>query len=1461
MVENFIKNNERKVNIFKAVVLFSILLFTLIAPFFVPANIKSLKSTSKSYLAQNEENYIYLSDINYVKNMSSSGWGNILYDTTSSGSKITLKVENNSFSFDKGIWAHATSTVVYDLTDYSDYDYFTSYIGLNNTAAASSNGVKYFIYTSADGKSWDLKTEENPNVAKPGANATFIKIDIKGAKYLKLYANSNGSNGNDHSVYADAKLIKSSYTEPGEDLVPTLIELDEKIKTEFANANLETNEEYELTLLKREFINRAGNFALRRFLSQSETNMETYKWLTENVDNLRLYMLGGTPDGGSYYNSLTQLARLYSEYKDDFTNEELLNNKWYQDMTYGDLYKKMAITLSLTHSQRVGLWMQAGATENQSDAVRRYQIYKDLHKDGKFIATKNADGTPNVDITPWFESLHVEEMRFVLGNALDDEETLWLNEYTQTYIDKYPNQVWKYLTPHPYMAYVYPNYGNPIFHDPEKKDYWDEKFGGIFSKYNVSYSREGYKLYKVWMNFRNEYGTGAVCGGISKTGSNIRTSHGIPATVIGQPGHAALLYYTKDAQGRGYWGIDNDVSGWTLSEKSERLLLGWGNANTNYARGSYQVVYMALSQEAINDYDNLVKSEEKVMLAKVYQEDLNKQEEVYRSALKTQSINIDAWLGLINVYNANENKTEEEFYNLAEELATSLKYFPLPMQQLTNLIKPKLTSVQNSYKFTLLQTRILTEASTVPNNTVTNYYVYQPSLTRLEANFLLGKIDKTIATFSFDGDDAGKIVLAKRYDGVGIRWDYSIDGKKTWKEVYQGANDDHKYQLSKEEINSITAENDIYFHIVGTDYSESNIYKIDILNAAAPNVYLNDLENKVIGATSITEWRMEGSNTWTSYASYEPDLTGNKTVYVRTAATKNYMKSPEIQLKFTEDSNNIKEKYVSISRMKVKAFSTEEAGKKEYATNAIDGRLDTMWHSLWNGSDTEKYIILELDTPIYLSALEYYPRQDASNGRVLSAGISISMDGENFEEVVEGTNWANNGEVKKVVFDGEKQAKYIKLVGKKTYGSYISAALINIYENGIKAPTAEIEYDNTSLTTKDVTAKLVNPSEEITITNNDGKDTYVFTQNGNFTFEFVNKDGIKGHVTARVYNIDKELPTASIKYSITSLTNKNVVATLIDESEEIEITNNNGKRTYTFTENGTFEFTYKDKAGNTNKTVATVSFIDKTSPYASVTYSTTSSTDNPVTATLTNESEEIIILNNDGKRTYTFTENGTFEFIYKDIAGNTNKTLASVTWITNNKKNNNRVSKQKIINKYRKNNISTEYKIYNRENISVKIPSSILKENVTLKLNELVLNKAVQEKIGGKNEYFELYFENSKGNRKDFNTTMKMVVNIDSNRKLLGIYEIGENNVIEKLDYEDIGNNQIQINVNHLGKYVLSYEVDDTDKSKLDNKNNQIIKDNQNIDKSKAFPIIIGCLISLVVVSFGFMLKIKRGKN
>ena len=1252
MEENIINNKYKLKLVIKLSFCFTLLLIVFLLP-----NLSFAAEGETEEIEDNE--FVYLSDMPYMTGKDKTGidntrvgWGSIHLNRTDSGAQFSIRIEGGTYSFQKGIWAHAGSIVTYDLTNYQQYDYFTTYMGVNTSSGNNGNGVNFKIFTSTDLANWELKTEPNPPTIKSGNNAIFVKIPIKGAKYLRLVANDNGSNGNDHSVYVEPKLIKEGYKEPGEELVPSITELDTKIK-EFVNLNadLSTNKEYELTLLKRELINRVGNYALRRFLNDSEENKAVYEWLTGDVDILRLYILGGTPEGGSYYNSLTQLSRLYDEYSNDFTNNEPIENDWCpENMTKGDLYKKMAISLSLTHSQNVGLWMQSGAAENKSDALRRYAIYKYMYENGKLNALGNS-----WDITKWFESLQVEEMRFIMNNLIDDEEILWLNRYVQDRLDQYKGT--NYLTPHPYIAYVAPNYGNPLYYDPNNVDYFNELFAinktddntgrelvkdgentgkvGLFDteftipggkntkEYTLKITRgtSNYKLFKVWMNFRNKFGTGCVCGGISKSGSNIRTTHGIPATVIGQPGHAALLYYTKDAQGRGYWNLDNDVSGWTASEKGERLLLGWGNANTNYARGSYQVVYMALAQEAINDYENLVKAEEQVYLAKVYNSDLTdetkkletleKQEEIYRKALEVQPINVDAWLGLINVYLLNTDKTEDDFYDLAEELAEDLKYFPLPMYQLTNLIKPKLTSVQNSYKFTLLQTRILTEGSKTPNNTAEQYYVYQPSLTRLEANFLLGKLDKTIATFSFDGANAGKIILSSRFDGNGVRFDYSLDGKQTWTEVSFTAEEEHKLQLTPEEIASITAENDIYVHIVGVGYEEQNLYKIDIVdNVINDSMYYgNDLENRVIGVNLTCEWRNSENDPWTSYATASPDNTGNKTLQIRQAANGVKLASNVLTFTFTEDNQPDTRKYIPVSHLSIHAVSTQATSNGGAAVNAIDANYNTRWHSAWNGSDTERYIVIKLDKSVALSAVEFVPA-GGGNGKILDGTIYGSMDGETWEELsslknLTYTNQANTNadaitNTKSFEIAEPKEVQYAKIVANRaTNGNWFTARAFNLYQDLTKNPhpTASVAYSTTEPTNGVVVARLINPSTEITITNNDGKDTYVFTENGEFTFEFADKNGNTGSAIAKVDWIDKDGPTVDVNYGLDAdkkltilLDNISKDVYLLDEDnnkinyiEVNEVSKKITNITYLDNEGNSYKVLDKDTSGNTTK--------------------------------------------------------------------------------------------------------------------------------------------------------------------------------------------------------------------------------------------------------------------------------------
>lgn len=1267
----------------------------------------------------NEGEYLRLGEDIPWRSESRPGWGQLKLNQDGDGNKLSVMREGAYYTFDHGIWAHATSELYFNVAEYSEkYNRLVMYVGLNRTSTAG-DGVKFWIYTSSEDTfytsgptHWTLQSDEN-KVYTRGQDAVKIEIDITGAKYLRFTANQISGNASDHSVYIEPMLISEDYKEK-ESTFPSVDDYDKEIE-KCTNKDL-SNPEYELLVLQRKLVSNVGSYALERMIEEDSANLETLNWLMNDVENLRYYLMGGEPTGG-YYNSIKELTRLYKTYRTDFADTTPINGG--KD-TKGNLYKRMAITLSLTHSSRIALWMQPSATENQSDSVKRYALYKKLYDEGKFKVTEQGEkgATQTIDITPWFENYNIEEMRWVLGTLIDDEEILWLNEYTQRRIDEAPASAWGLLTPHPYMAYVWPNYANPEYYKEENKEYFNDLFAteldkngkavkgkGLFD-YEITRGTEEYKLYKLWMNFRNKFGTGAVCGGISKSGHCIRGVNGIASAVIGQPGHAALLYYTRNSEGKGYWGIDNDISGWAGSEKGERLLLGWGNDRT-YVRG-YNVPYIIMAQEALNDYENFVKAEEILMTVDL-QKNTADQEQVYRDAIAAQSINLDAWAGLVKLYVADDTKTEEDCYKLEKEMMEALKCFPFPMHNLSEYLKTKLTSDEYNFKYTILKTKILNEAKNYPAEGETSK-VLQPGVTRGLAAYLLGQIDTSLATFSFDGTDAGKIILSEKFDGNGLRWDYSLDGKKNWKEVASTADAaDHKHSLTSGEIASITAENDIYVHIVGASYEEENIYKIDIEESEGlpATVFASDLENRVIAVNLSTQWRYSENDAWTSYSVASPDLTGNKTVQLRQGATGTRLASKEpVTFTFTEDNQPDTRKYIPVSHLKVKSVSSQATSQGGAATNAIDANYNTRWHSAWNGSDQQRFIEIELDQSVCLSAVEYVPA-GGGNGKILTGTIyGKKEETDEWEELskLENLTYSNQAndntqaEALKKNFEiaNPKEVKFVKIVADRaSNGNWFTARVFNFYQDITQNPhpTAGIAYSTTEKTNGVVVARLVNPSRKITITNNDGKDTYVFTENGDFTFEFVDEAGNKGRATATVTWIDKDGPTADVKYDLDA--DKKLRILLDNISEDVYILdNNNNKINYVEVDEKTkkiISMSYLDSSGNIYKLVE----LDADGNTQKITYQNTTNVKNVVTyvttlnADGTVKSEEFldaegnpVEVSDPDKATlrqlqqitrsnpleYSFDESGDYEFRLLDKASNIAYKSIKVDYIANDTK-------------------------------------------------------------------------------------------------------------------------------------------------------------------------------------------------
>ncbi len=1196
----------------------------------------------------------YLSDTDVNPISHTVGWDTFRKDmTNASGSKISLYLGGQTVTFDRGLWAHASSRLSYDLEAIDpnhEYAYFSAYYGIN-TSSHSGDGVTFKIYVSNHSNSdWVLLKEQKK---RPGEEASFAQVDIRGYRYLQLEANQDAGNGSDHSVWADAKLVTADFKQY---LAPDTTKYDQEIQQNYSNTELQDNAAYELTVLRREFVSRVGQYTLSTFIGESPENRRALEWLFNDLQNLRWFILGGKPQG-SYMNALKVFTTIYTNHHADFVDAR---PSGYGDLTYGDVYRKLATSLALTHSASVRAWYDS---QEISNPLRRYEIYKDLYE-------------ANLLDRRTFTQLEIEEMRFVTGAIMGDDEIKWLNNHARDH--RSGNSEYE-LNPYAYITYRFGyNYGASKYYTAENQSSWDEKYK--LSQFGVPYGVTGKA--KLWMVFEE----GSVCGGLSKTGSNLWNVFGLPATVIGQPGHAAYLGMSMDDEGDGHWGIGNDVSGWTGSEKSERFLLGWGSSVLR--KTYYNVSFFSLGQDALNDMDGYTLAEETLMQKDLHSGSQAELEALYRKAIGYQSFNLDAWVGLVQLHLNNPETPESTYVSLAREVATNFQNYPLPMYDLMSLLRAKITSAAGIAEFENAQRQSLLLAKDA-----TNADTKQSHSTRVMANYLLGRNKYEMASFSFDGDNAKKIVLGSQYDGVlALQYQYSLDGGETWTDkTIDTTTVERNVTLTDVELSRITPENDIKVRIVGANDA---IYTIDITKAAVPaNLYANDQENRVMGVSLTMEWcevtaddECNGdSANWTSYRNSSPQRVGDVSIRVRQSATGTRMTSdPSEVYHFTVDPEpDRKHTYIPVSHLSLARASSEAlgSGRDGNAVHAIDGNFYTRWHSSWNGSDHERYIVIKFDRSVNLSRLDYVAG-GGGNGHIMQADIytstsdTLSRDGftlvgkltDHCDGVADGVTcrapWPNqrNDELANSVthtFDFDTPVTDVKYVAIKANvtsdgANFVAARMFNFYEDreGIPdAPTANLVYDTRRYTRNDVLVRLVNPSIELTdiqVQDAAGNSlevgavtptaerldttTLKVKENSEYTFIFTGVNGESGTVLAKVDWIDRESPVGHIEYDrgFNNPTNKSVTAKLIiDGNESVTVTNNSMSSddaqsdtvvwdpfTYTFEDNGEFTFQFEDAAGNQGTATAQVTWIDHAAPKVAVKYDITTETDGEVVATL-----------------------------------------------------------------------------------------------------------------------------------------------------------------------------------------------------------------------------------------------------
>ena len=238
-------------------------------------------------------------------------------DISISGNALRLTDENGKeVSFERGVGAHSTSTITYDLTD-KDYGYFSSYVGVDRQMHNTVGSVSFEVYVDGE-KKFDsgLMTSKEP--------MKYLEVDINGAKELKLVVTDGGNgNGSDHATWGDAKLhfandVQGNYEEL-ESLVNEVKDYEQDIYSE------------ESFKVLQEALKKAEEMLADKISTQDEINLM--------VDELKLAI-----SNLEEKIDLNEIITIKDKSLKDSIKKEL--NLLSDNITIGDMYKLTKLSVS-----------------------------------------------------------------------------------------------------------------------------------------------------------------------------------------------------------------------------------------------------------------------------------------------------------------------------------------------------------------------------------------------------------------------------------------------------------------------------------------------------------------------------------------------------------------------------------------------------------------------------------------------------------------------------------------------------------------------------------------------------------------------------------------------------------------------------------------------------------------------------------------------------------------------------------------------------------------------------------------------------------------------------------------------------------------------------------------------------------------------------------------------------------
>ena len=777
-------------------------------------------------------------------------------------------------------------------------------------------------------------------------NTQHILINIAGKKQLKIIVDSLGYNGSDHSILADPKFY--------------FLDLKDKKIPDLANENPSfsynkiNDAPYNLNFEQYYFLKRMGKARLFSYMMTDKSNINYLNWFFNNLSLLHSYNTASLPRGGNQIGFLKVF-------------KELLDHD--PDLKSDSEKQKIAMAVALEYANgNINFWANSNL---KSDPIKRYDIYSTLNN------------TPGA-LRPIFKTLSVELLRHVVNAEISDEDIIWIRdkikrENPQLLFnnDELSNATYKYIAYNPFNKY-----GD------------DVQKGGFYG--------DNPTLEKV-------VELGGVCGSVSKFDVVVLKSFGVPANVIGQPGHAAVTYMRDD----GSWTRRNEIDSWGRSQGGTATLLAGGSSG-------YNTTYNILASDILKDKGNYQQA------LKYYEFYKNVQPGLLKNSLAEKITTlvpcfVPVYRDQINELKDNRSATAKDYYELSKKILSTFKNYPKVMFDLLSPLKKGFA--QDRYLLTDFAINYIQQVDSVTN------YIARDVMKEDEYQKEYNSYNSVLGDFSFSGKN--------RYNLENVHPDteYSFDGGITWHSSITNSP-----SLTSSEIAQLNTKYGILLRLKGM----KKAIQIKLAKQVLPSfVRADDQENIIVGLNHNMEYSLDNGQNWID-GNVVPDLSGKCTVLVREKAANKSFASDVKKLEFTND-NQIADD-IMLGNMKVVQYSSQQNDTNQAAVNTINGTgtANNFWHTKWAG-DSNRYITIGFNKEYTLKKFYYTPRLDnGENGNILKYEIYISNDGKQFTKVKAGefTYSSPNYKSPKVVElpDGTK-TKYFKLkiISAKGTGSYAAA--------------------------------------------------------------------------------------------------------------------------------------------------------------------------------------------------------------------------------------------------------------------------------------------------------------------------------------------------------------------------------------------------------------------------------------